>query len=218
MNDNDIITAYEKCISNDQSKCHGCPLSGSDIDCDEIEKYVLDIVKKYKAENERMNRIRAKLSKEIDHIRYTLEMVESEPVKKIVDISKRAYEIYKYVPEYIAESLKQNEDDCWSTRVKALQMKNEQLHNVIVNENMNSDHVLAENDRLKQKVKGFQELWCEAESDLRTARAEAIKEFAERLKASKIKPEFPWDDFYVTEHEIDNLVKEMTEGEKCQEQ
>ena len=41
--------------------------------------------------------------------------------------------------------------------------------------------------------------------------ATAIKEFAERLKSLKIKPEFPWDDFYVTETAIDNLVKEMTE-------
>lgn len=42
-------------------------------------------------------------------------------------------------------------------------------------------------------------------------RDEAIKKFAERLKEQKIKPEFPWDDFYVTETTIDNLVKEMTE-------
>ena len=46
------------------------------------------------------------------------------------------------------------------------------------------------------------------------AKSEAIKEFAERLKAEKIKPEFPWDDFYVTETAIDNLVKEMTGEQK----
>ncbi len=45
-------------------------------------------------------------------------------------------------------------------------------------------------------------------------RSNAIKEFAERLKASKIKPEFPWEDFYVTEGMIDDLVKEMTEVKK----
>lgn len=44
------------------------------------------------------------------------------------------------------------------------------------------------------------------------ARAEAVKEFAERLKKDKIKPEFPWEDFTVTEGMIDNLVKEFTEG------
>ena len=49
--------------------------------------------------------------------------------------------------------------------------------------------------------------------NIKIERQEAVKEFAERLKALKIKPEFPWDDFYVTETAIDNLVKEMT-GEK----
>jgi hypothetical protein len=43
-------------------------------------------------------------------------------------------------------------------------------------------------------------------------KAEAVKEFAERLKKDKIKPEFPWDDFTVTEGMIDDLVKEFTEG------
>ena len=48
--------------------------------------------------------------------------------------------------------------------------------------------------------------------ELKVARAEAVKEFAERLKAQRIKPEFPWDDFTVTEGMIDDLVKEFTEG------
>ena len=46
---------------------------------------------------------------------------------------------------------------------------------------------------------------------LKTAKSKAIKEFAERLKELKIRPEFPWDDYYVNEGTIDNLVKEMTE-------
>ena len=47
---------------------------------------------------------------------------------------------------------------------------------------------------------------------LAEARHEAVKEFAERLKEQHIKPEFPWDDFTVTDGMIDNLVKEFTEG------
>lgn len=47
--------------------------------------------------------------------------------------------------------------------------------------------------------------------EVKTARAEAVKEFAERLKEQRIKPEFPWDDFTVTEGMIDDLVKEFTE-------
>lgn len=60
-------------------------------------------------------------------------------------------------------------------------------------------------------VRGTNRRLIENES---VVRAEAIKEFAQRLIASKIKPEFPWDDFFVTEGAIDTLVKEMTEESK----
>ena len=71
----------------------------------------------------------------------------------------------------------------------------------------------AENERLKEKVKGFQELWCEAESDLRTARAEAIKEFAERVKDIVDEPALIRGGVIdATITKIDNLVKEMMEG------
>lgn len=49
-------------------------------------------------------------------------------------------------------------------------------------------------------------------AEIERLKAEAVKEFAERLKKDKIKPEFPWDDFTVTEGMIDELVKEFTEG------
>ena len=41
---------------------------------------------------------------------------------------------------------------------------------------------------------------------------DGIRAFAERLKNHRIKPEFPWDDFYVTEGYIDHLVNEMLKG------
>jgi hypothetical protein len=43
------------------------------------------------------------------------------------------------------------------------------------------------------------------------SKQETIKDFEEKLLALKIKPEFPWDDFYVTESMIKELVKEMIE-------
>lgn len=42
--------------------------------------------------------------------------------------------------------------------------------------------------------------------------SDGIRAFAERLKNHRIKPEFPWDDFYVTEGYIDHLVNEMLKG------
>jgi len=41
------------------------------------------------------------------------------------------------------------------------------------------------------------------------AKQEIIKDFEERLLAIKIKPEFPWDDFFVTEDMINSVAKDM---------
>jgi archaellum component FlaC len=67
-------------------------------------------------------------------------------------------------------------------------------------------------ERLKEKVKGFQELWCEAESDLRTARAEAVKEFVEKFE-NKIKDvQFTLGQSWEIKCALKDVVKEMTEG------
>lgn len=68
-------------------------------------------------------------------------------------------------------------------------------------------------NRQKAAIKRYKCVIKLLESDVATAKSEAIKEFAERLKKERIKPEFPWDSFFVTEEAIDNLVKEMTEDE-----
>ena len=49
--------------------------------------------------------------------------------------------------------------------------------------------------------------------EIENAKAEAITEFAERLKANLIKPEYPWDCFYVTDEQIDKIAKEI-KGER----
>ena len=74
-------------------------------------------------------------------------------------------------------------------------------------------------EQWKQEAIRYQNLWCMAFDDIRTAKSEAIKEFAERLKGKC------YEDFqetyemlspYVTDDDIDNLVKEMTEVETNQ--
>ncbi len=68
----------------------------------------------------------------------------------------------------------------------------------------------AEIEQWKEEANRYQKLWCE---DVSTARAEAIKEFAERLKE---KSKMPLGTLYgklVYLTDIDNLVKEMTEDE-----
>ena len=45
------------------------------------------------------------------------------------------------------------------------------------------------------------------------SQSEAIKEVFAKLRANEIKPEFPWNDFYITDSQLEEIVKEMTEGE-----
>jgi regulator of RNase E activity RraB len=52
---------------------------------------------------------------------------------------------------------------------------------------------------------------CDAFENESRLKAEVINEFVERLLSLKIKPEFPWDDFYVTESAINSVKKEMME-------
>lgn len=73
-------------------------------------------------------------------------------------------------------------------------------------------------DRLSQCVLCHDGIVSDLEKDVFNAKSEAIKEFAQRLKTLKIKPEFPWDDFFVTEEMIDTLVKEMTEEQTNESQ
>lgn len=67
-------------------------------------------------------------------------------------------------------------------------------------------------ERLKSKKELYFDRWQESLDFAKEDRAEAIKEFAERLKVEK----YPWkqDHLYSTKliiDDIDNLVKEMTE-------
>ena len=74
----------------------------------------------------------------------------------------------------------------------------------------------AENERLKEKVKGFQELWCGAESDLRTARVEAAKDFVEKFENKINDVQFTLGQIVEIDCALKDVVKEMT-GEKSLE-
>jgi FtsZ-binding cell division protein ZapB len=66
----------------------------------------------------------------------------------------------------------------------------------------------AEIEQWKEEANRYQTLWCE---DVQTARAEAIKEFAERLKKEKysICAGHGMSEYVVSGYDINNLVKEM---------
>ena len=64
---------------------------------------------------------------------------------------------------------------------------------------------LSERDAYKQLEKGNARMNAIIEAE----KTEAIKEFTEELKKHKIKPEFPWDDYYIYESVIDDVAQKM---------
>ena len=102
------------------------------------------------------------------------------------------------------------------TKIEALQMDNKQLHSDVINANQNWSHIKGLWECEKEKVESAKQKVICACKMLNTAKSEAIKEFAERLK------EKCYEDFqetyemlspYVTDDDIDNLVKEMTRSD-----
>ncbi len=79
----------------------------------------------------------------------------------------------------------------------------------------------AEIDMWKEGANHYQNLWCKAEADAQEERAEPIKQFAERLKATPLRfreeNTIHWNEppitkmvLFIDDSDIDNLVKEMT--------
>ena len=109
-------------------------------------------------------------------------------------------------------------------KIKALQMDNQQLQSDIVNANMNADHAQADIERLEDLLKRHKRhtdrIRLITAETAKKIKAEAIKEFAERLHChceavinqewnKKVSP-VSWADAYEEfEEEIDNLLKEM---------
>lgn len=74
-----------------------------------------------------------------------------------------------------------------------------------------NDEVFGLKAEVEQWKDKYQSLWCEPDTFLHRVKSRAIQEFAERLKAIS----HPYGDTQmVFELQIDNLVKEMTEGRK----
>ena len=100
------------------------------------------------------------------------------------------------------------------TKIEALQMDNKQLQSDIINANQNWDHIKGLLECEKEKVESAKQKVVCACKMLKTAKSEARKEFAERLKEKLLGMgtnttygKFKYG--VVKSYEIDNLVKEM---------
>lgn len=67
-------------------------------------------------------------------------------------------------------------------------------------------------EQWKEEANKYQNMWCATTEDIQMAKDEAVREFAEKLK-EKATSTFYEERKYVDAEDIDELVKEMTEGE-----
>ena len=97
------------------------------------------------------------------------------------------------------------------------------VHEVMITQKAENEKNIAEIERLKMGITSIKtvDISCDRVKEIglfasvvEKIRAEAIKEFAERLKIEAFLPLGTWcSERVVTEAKIDNLVKEMTGGQ-----
>lgn len=75
MNDNDIIKLLKVCST--ASGCKDCRFADSTDCAGEVSAMALGLISRQKAEIERLNRIRAELSKEIDGLKVEMSYMKS---------------------------------------------------------------------------------------------------------------------------------------------
>ena len=75
MNDNDIIKLLKVCST--ASGCKDCRFADSTDRAGEVSATALDLIKRQKAEIERLSHIRAELSKEIDRLKAEMSYMKS---------------------------------------------------------------------------------------------------------------------------------------------
>ncbi len=98
----------------------------------------------------------------------------------------------------------------YKAEVERLQTENEQLKSDIICANQNFDHIKQLWEKEKEKVENAKLKVIEAYKKLQTAKTEAIKEFAKRLK--KRIGDLHFQNYGLVILEIIDLVTEMTKG------
>jgi hypothetical protein len=112
MNDNDIIKALGCCIHEPMLNCRNCPYESScNMGRSDMQRDVLALVNRQKAEIDRLNHIRAELSKEIDKLRDMVaqnegvlpryeQLIKAEANKEFAEKISKIFERFSHVHNY----------------------------------------------------------------------------------------------------------------------
>ena len=84
------------------------------------------------------------------------------------------------------------------------------IHDLQADTDKLKEQLQAEIEQWKEEANKYQKLWCTSVDDIETAKSEAYKEFAERLKdEAQMADCFDSYNMVVGTHFINNLLKEM---------
>jgi chromosome segregation ATPase len=204
--DDEIIKALECCSRNVPllNSCEDCPFYGKRCAAF-LPQVALDLIKRYKAENERLERDLKKACKlieccqeQLDRVKDAYGIRETTALEAIINVHMLTLKKYldtgeQYIPDMskipAADVVPRAEIEELQSEIKILKDSNINLQELYQTE--------------REKVAKAKQKVIDIGRALKTAKAEAIKEFAEIIVS-----DYPEMEYYLT-----NLAKEMTEGE-----
>ena len=212
MTDEQIIKALETHLS-DEGECSECAYLENVGSCVEImHKDLYDLINRQKTKNNQLDETIQQLAEEINRQNAEIERLQHNNTRREAN--------FLYLQKTLAEK---------NAKIKALQMDNAQIQSDNINANMNHEHLQAEIESLDFLIKesnkiaerqdkeierlqahnsSMQSTLVKMSMGVEEAKAEAIKEFAERLH-SKAFHDVNDGEAIVCCCDIDNLVKEM---------
>ena len=200
MTDNEIIKAMEWC-SGWGKTCGKCPYKGIAFCANTVKHDALDLIKRQQAEIEELNELYTNLKNAtVQH------SIDNEKDRQLLGEYQNIFLDLGYALEEVSDP-ELKEIKAWKDRMLWHCKRADKLFTENNELKAEIERLKTENERVKTKTYKMAIDKALAEK----ARAEAIKEFAEEVKA--ISRPFPlYEDHTVrsiTEKEIDNLVKEM---------
>ena len=183
--DKEIIKGLACCYV--QGDCEGCPYEDYTLlsaNCIKANGHnALELIKRLKAD---VNNYRTRVGNQREEL--------ARLNKQNDELTYKLWGVMHSVDKWLdGEELEQDEvNRACTMREKTLQITEQQQ---------------AEIEQWKEEANKYQKLWCEAEKDIQTAKSEAIKEFAERLKSYLLLNGSPLS--VVFADNIDHIVAEM---------
>ena len=216
MTDEDVVKALECCIDTDILKsCKelGCPLKKHcRKDVDALDKACLDLINRQKADYKQETERLAHYMKMLDYSIEERNKLRAEVKRLQYVLMGVMYSVDKWLE---GDELKQDEvNRAAIMREKTLQIVEKQKAEIDIlirkKETLQDEvaELKAKNERLKAEIRCGDNALALLDRSLFEVKAEAIKEFAERLK-EKATSTFFEERKYVDTEDIDNLVKEM---------